>query len=157
MGFPDDRDRRIIRLAEETENLATDLANWVNEFNQRRIQQDLLPVSPSDEFELTRLRRLAAALYSSAKVPVAAAVYGPSQVGKSLFVGRVLQASSDDYSPLGRDEQNGPPAYFQFLSFDTDLNPQSGSNEATALVTRFTTKDRIAANMSPEYPVMVRA
>jgi len=157
VGFPDDRDRRIIRLAEETENLATDLANWVSEFNQRRVQQDLLPVSPSDEFELTRLRRLAAALYSSAKVPVAAAVYGPSQVGKSLFVGRVLQASSDDYSPLGRDEQNGPPAYFQFLSFDTDLNPQSGSNEATALVTRFTTKDRIAANMSPEYPVMVRA
>ena len=157
MGFPDDRDRRIIRLAEETENLATDMANWVNEFNQRRIQQELLAVSPSDEFELTRLRRLAANLYSSAKVPVAAAVYGPSQVGKSLFVGRMLQASSDDYSPLGRDEQHGPPAYFQYLSFDTDLNPQSGSNEATALVTRFTTKDRIAANMSPEYPVMVRA
>jgi hypothetical protein len=157
VGFPDDRDRRIIRVAEETENLATDLANWVNEFNEARVQQDLLPVPASDEFELTRLRRLASNLYSSAKVPVAAAVYGPSQVGKSLFVGRVLQASSDDYSPLGRDEQNGPPAYFQYLSFDTDLNPQSGSNEATALVTRFTTKDRIAANMSPEYPVMVRA
>ncbi len=60
MGFPDDRDRRIIRLAEETENFATDLANWVNEYNQRRVQQDLLPVSPSDDFELTRLRRLAA-------------------------------------------------------------------------------------------------
>ncbi len=157
MGFPDDRDRRIIRLAEEAENLATDLANWLNEFNEARIQQDLLPVPASDEFELTRLRRLASNLYSSAKVPVSAAVYGPSQVGKSLFVGRVLLASSDDYSPLGRDEQNGPPAYFQFLSFDTDLNPQSGSNEATALVTRFTTKDRIAANMSPDYPVMVRA
>jgi hypothetical protein len=157
VGFPDDRDRRIIRLAEETENFATDLANWVNEFNGQRIQQDLLPVPASDEFELTRLRRLASNLYSSAKVPVSAAVYGPSQVGKSLFVGRVLQATSDDYSPLGRDEQNGPPAYFQYLSFDDDLNPQSGSNEATALVTRFTTKDRIAANMSPEYPVMVRA
>ena len=157
MGFPDDRDRRIIRLAEDTENLATDLANWVAEFNEQRIQTELLPVAASDEFELTRLRRLASNLYSSAKVPVSAAVYGPSQVGKSLFMGRVLQASSDDYSPLGRDEQNGPPAYFQHLSFDTDLNPQSGSNEATALVTRFTTKDRIAANISPEYPVMVRA
>jgi hypothetical protein len=157
VGFPDDRDRRIIRLAEDTENLATDMANWVSEFNAERTRQDLLPVSVSDEFELTRLRRLASNLYSSAKVPVAAAVYGPSQVGKSLFVGRVLVASSDDFSPLGRDEQNGPPAYFQHLSFDTDLNPQSGSNEATALVTRFTTKDRIAANMSPEYPVMVRA
>jgi len=157
VGFPDDRDRRIIRVAEETENFATDLAHWVNEHNEKRIQQDLLPVPTSDEFELTRLRRLASNLFSSAKVPVAAAVYGPSQVGKSLFVGRVLIASSDDYSPLGRDEQSGPPAYYQHLSFDTDLNPQSGSNEATALVTRFTTKDRIAANVSAEYPVMVRA
>ena len=48
-------------------------------------------------------------------------------------------------------------AYYKDLSFDNDLNPQSGSNEATALVTRFTTKDRIAATVAPEYPVMVRA
>lgn len=157
MGFPDDRDRRIIRKAEQTEALAQSLADWVAEFNEERKRRDLAPILESDEFELTRLRRLASNLYSSAKVPVAAAVYGPSQVGKSLFVGRVLLPSSDDYSPLGRDEQNGPPAYFQHLSFNTDLNPQSGSNEATALVTRFTTKDRIAASTAPEYPVMVRA
>jgi hypothetical protein len=144
-------------LAERTEQLATELADWVAEFNDDRRSRDLLPIGESDEFELTRLRRLASNLYSSAKVPVAAAVYGPSQVGKSLFVGRVLVPSSDDYSPLGRDEQNGEPAYFQHLSFDNDLNPQSGSNEATALVTRFTTKDRIAESPAPEYPVMVRA
>lgn len=157
MGFPDDRDRVLIRKAEQTEQLATDLANWVAEYNSERQRLNLAPITESDEFELTRLRRMATNLYSSAKVPVAAAVYGPSQVGKSLFVGRVLRPSSDDYSPLGRDEQNGPPAYFQHLSFNTDLNPQSGSNEATALVTRFTTKDRIAANLAPEYPVIVRA
>lgn len=157
MGFPDDRDRVLIRKAERTEELATELAHWVAEFNDERIAKDLAPIAPSDEFELTRLRRMASNLYSSAKVPVAAAVYGPSQVGKSLFVGRVLTQSSPEYSPLGRDEQNGEPAYYQHLSFDTDLNPQSGSNEATALVTRFTTKDRIAASTAPEYPVMVRA
>ena len=157
MGFPDDRDRVLIRKAERTEQLATDLANWVAEFNDERISKDLAPIAESDEFELTRLRRMASNLYSSAKVPVAAAVYGPSQVGKSLFVGRVLVPSSEDFSPLGRDEQNGEPAYYQYLSFDTDLNPQSGSNEATALVTRFTTKDRIAASTAPEFPVMVRA
>lgn len=157
MGFPDDRDQRIIRLAENTEHLASDLANWVAEYNESRKARDLMPVAQSDEFELTRLRRHASNLYSSAKVPVAAAVYGPSQVGKSLFVGRVLLPSSDDYSPLGRDEQNGEPAYYQHLSFDNDLNPQSGSNEATALVTRFTTKDRIAASTAPDYPVIVRA
>ena len=158
MAFPDDRDREIIRKAEETENLANDLAAWVADFNQPRTEKDLAPIAESDEFELTRLRRLASNLYSSAKVPVAAAVYGPSQVGKSLFVGQMLVPSSDDYSPLGRDEQSGPPAYYQHLSFDIDLNPgKTGSNEATALVTRFTTKDRIAANTAPEYPVMVRA
>jgi len=157
VGFPDDRDLRIIRKAERTEQLATDMANWVGEYNQQRKEEDLLPIPESDEFELTRLRRLASNLYSSAKVPVAAAVYGPSQVGKSLFVGRVLVPSSDDYTPLGRDEQSGQPAYYQHLSFDTDLNPQSGSNEATALVTRFTTKDRIAATTAPDYPVIVRA
>jgi len=157
VGFPDDRDRKIIHLARVTEELATDLAHWVAEFNPERVERDLAPILSSDEFELTRLRRMASNLFSSAKVPVAAAVYGPSQVGKSLFVGRVLLPSSDDYSPLGRDEQSGQPAYFQHLSFDTDLNPQSGSNEATALVTRFTTKDRIAQTVSPEFPVMVRA
>jgi hypothetical protein len=157
VGFPDDRDRVLIRKAERTEALANELAHWLAEFNEERVRLDLAPINETDEFELTRLRRLASNLYSSAKVPVAAAVYGPSQVGKSLFVGRVLQPSSDDYSPLGRDEQHGEPAYYQHLSFDTDLNPQSGSNEATALVTRFTTKDRIAASTAPEYPVMVRA
>jgi hypothetical protein len=157
VAFPDDRDRKIIRKAETTEQLAVDLANWVAEFNEDRRKQDLLPIPDSDEFELTRMRRSASNLYASAKVPVAAAVYGPSQVGKSLFVGRVLVPSSDDYTPLGRDEQSGPPAYYQHLSFDTDLNPQSGSNEATALVTRFTTKDRIASVGLADYPVVVRA
>ena len=157
MGFPDDRDRKLIRKAERTEELAVSLANWVAEFNGLRQTQNLLPIPESEEFELTQLRRRAASLYSSAKVPVAAAVYGPSQVGKSLFVGRVLAPSAEHYSPLGRDEQCGEPAYYQHLSFDTDLNPQSGSNEATALVTRFTTKDRIAVSGAPDFPVMVRA
>jgi hypothetical protein len=157
VGFPDDRDRELIRKAERTEDLAIALANWLAEFNAQRLSQNLLPILESEEFELTQLRRRAASLYSSAKVPVAAAVYGPSQVGKSLFVGRVLAPSAEDYSPLGRDEQSGEPAYFQQLSFDVDLNPQSGSNEATALVTRFTTKDRISVGGAPEFPVVVRA
>jgi len=157
MGFPDERDRSIIRQAEETELLATDLYDWLSEFNPARRATDLLPIAESDEFEMLRLRRLASSLYTSAKVPVAAAVYGPSQVGKSLFVGQVLKPSSDQYSPIGADETLGSPAYYRDLSFDDDLNPQSGSNEATALVTRFTTKDRMLQGVSPEYPVMVRA
>lgn len=157
MGFPDERDRNLIRQAEGVETLATDLCDWLAEHNPARRAVDLLPVAESDEFEVLQLRRLSGNLFTSAKVPVAAAVYGPSQVGKSLFMGQVLQPQSEAYSPLGRDEQHGEPAYYKDLSFDNDLNPQSGSNEATALVTRFTTKDRIAASVSPEYPVMVRA
>lgn len=157
MAFPDERDRNLIRRAEGVENLATDLCDWLAEHNPARRTKDLLPVPESDEFEVLQLRRLAGNLFTSSKVPVAAAVYGPSQVGKSLFIGQVLKPHSEAYSPLGRDEQHGQPAYFKDLSFDLDVNPQSGSNEATALVTRFTTKDRIAASVAPEYPVMVRA
>ena len=156
MPFPDERDRSIIRRAEQVENLAIDLCDWLSQFNPDRENQDLFPVAESDVFEVLQLRRKAGSLYKSARVPVAAAVYGPSQVGKSLFVGQVLTPHSDAYSPLGRDEQSGEPAYFRHLSFDNDINPQSGSNEATALVTRFTTKDRIADSVAPEYPVMVK-
>jgi hypothetical protein len=157
MGFPDERDRNLIRRAEQLETLADDLCEWLAEYNPARKSGDLLPVPESDEFEVLQLRRLAGNLYTSSKVPVAAAVYGASQVGKSLFIGQVLRPHSEAYSPLGRDEQHGPPAYYRDLSFTSDLNPQCGSNEATALVTRFTTKDRIATSVSPEYPVMVRA
>ena len=157
MGFPDERDRNLIRAAEQVETLATDLCDWLSEFNASRREVDLLPVAESDEFEMLKLRRLASSLYTSAKVPVAAAVYGPSQVGKSLLIGQVLIPHSEQYSPIGGDETHGEPAYYKDLSFDNDLNPQSGSNEATALVTRFTTKDRLGASVSPDYPVMVRA
>jgi len=157
MAFPNQRDRDLIRQAEQVEQLATDLCNWLAEHNPSRRAADLFPIDEADEFEVLQLRRLAGNLFTSAKVPVAAAVYGPSQVGKSLFMGQVLRPHSEAYSPLGRDEQHGEPAYYKHLSFDNDLNPQSGSNEATALVTRFTTKDRIAASVAPEFPVMVRA
>ncbi len=157
MAFPEQRDRNLIRHAEQVETLATELCDWLSEFNPSRHAEDLLPIVESDEFEVLKLRRLAGSLYTSAKVPVAAAVYGPSQVGKSLFVGQVLKPHSESFCPLGGDETHGEPAYYKELSFDNDLNPQCGSNEATALVTRFTTKDRIGAEASPEYPVMVRA
>jgi hypothetical protein len=157
MAFPDERDRNLIRRAEQVENLATDLCDWLSEYNPARRQTDLLPIAESDEFEVLQLRRLASSLYTSSKVPVAAAAYGASQVGKSLFMGGVLRPVSENYCPIGGDETLGEPAYYKQLSFDNDLNPQCGSQEATALVTRFTTKERIGAGVSPNYPVMVRA
>ena len=157
MAFPDQRDRNLIRRAEQVERLATDLCDWLSEFNPARRRTDLAPVAESDEFEILQLRRSAGSLYTSAKVPVAAAAYGASQVGKSLFMGQVLRPRSHSDCPIGGDDNLGEPAYYRNLSFDNDLNPQCGSQEATALVTRFTTKDRIGAGVAPEYPVMVRA
>ncbi|NQU26508.1 MAG: hypothetical protein HQ567_34915, partial [Candidatus Nealsonbacteria bacterium] len=99
MGFPDERDRNLIRRAEQVDNLATELCDWLSEYNPSRKSTELLPVAESDEFEMLQLRRLASSLYTSAKVPVAAAVYGPSQVGKSLLVGQVLRPHSEDFCP----------------------------------------------------------
>ena len=157
MGFPDETDRLLQRQSEEVLNLTTDVYDWLSEFNRDRQKLEMLPISERDEFEVLQLRRLAGSLFTSSKVPVAAAVYGPSQVGKSLFMGAVLRPQSHDFSPLGRDEALGEPSYYKDLSFDNDLNPQSGSNEATALVTRFTTKERLPEGPSPNFPVIVKA
>lgn len=155
-GFPDDRDRELQRLAERTGQTADDLVEWAGKHVAPRQGGDH-PVSPDEEFSLYRLRRLASNLWRSANVPVAAAVYGPSQVGKSLFMGRVLEPAGEGDTPLGKCDQLGPPSYIRKLSFHYDINPQAGSVEATALVTRFTTKERFDEKALPEYPVKVRA
>lgn len=155
-GFPDDRDRDLQRAAERTSQLADDLVEWAGEFANSRRGGDFA-VGPDEEFALYRLRRLASNYYRSANVPVAAAVYGASQVGKSLFMGRVLEPVDVRDSPLGKCDQLGPPSYIRELSFEHDINPQCGSFEATALVTRFTTKERFDETALPEYPVKVRA
>ncbi len=157
MAFPDDRDRELKKKSYEILGLADELFNWVGKHNRQRIQADLGAIRPNDEFRLLSLRRKAASLFRSSQVPVAAAVYGASQVGKSLFVGRVMQSQDPNFSPLGRDEKVGPPAYEPKLSFDYDLNPRCGAQEATAIVTRFTTKDRFEQEALQQYPVLVRS
>ncbi len=156
MAFPNDRDRELLRLAAKVLETSEDLIDWMSRHKAARQQHDLGPISATDEFQLLNLRRKAGNLLRSSKVPVAAAVYGASQVGKSLFVGRVLRPADAHFCPLGRDENLGPPAYFANLNFDHDLNPQCGSNEATAIVTRFTTKDRFDETVPTKFPVLVR-
>lgn len=155
-GFPDDRDLELQNRADRTCGMADDLVEWAGEYVEPRRATDSA-ISPDEEFSLYRLRRLASNLWRSANVPVAAAVYGASQVGKSLFIGRVLEPADEKDSPLGKSDKSGPPAYFRELSFHRDINPQSGSNEATALVTRFTTQERFDETALQDYPVKVRA
>jgi hypothetical protein len=155
-GFPDDRDRELQRMAERTWQFADDLVEWAGQHVQPRRGTDF-EVTADEEFALYRLRRLASNLWRSANVPVAAAVYGPSQVGKSLFMARVLEPAAEGDTPLGKCDQTGPPSYIPGLSFEKDINPHCGDQEATALVTRFTTKERFDETALPEYPVKVRA
>lgn len=156
MSFPEKEDRELIRLANEVERFADGLWEWLGKFNPSRRQRGGCAIDESEEFEVFQLRKKARNLSSSARVPVAAAVYGPSQVGKSLFVGQVLRARDSKGSPLGRDDAAGPPAYYPQLSFERDLNPHVGANEATSVVTRFTTPDRFPEKVPPQYPAMVR-
>ncbi len=154
-GFPDVRDNELRRQAEEVYHSAEDLVDWASGHAASRKGSDF-PIKSEQEFELLQLRRRAARLLSSSRIPVAAAVYGASQVGKSLFVGRILEPAHVRDSPLGQSDSLGAPAYVRELSFCHDINPQSGSNEATALVTRFTTKERFGDSLN-RYPVKVRA
>ena len=149
MAFPDQRDRNLIRRAEQVERPGDRSVRLAVGVQSGAAKTDLAAVAESDEFEVLQLRRLAGSLYTSAKVPVAAAAYGASQVGKSLFMGQVLRPRIHSDCPIGGDNNLGEPAYYRNLSFDNDLNPQCGSQEATALVTRFTTKDRIGAGVAP--------
>ncbi len=155
-GFPDARDLDLQRRAELVLDFSEQLVEWIGEFSAARRETDF-EIHANDEFKLLRLRRLASNLWRSTKVPVAAAAYGASQVGKSLFVGQVLTPSEDRYTPLGQGDKLPRDAYIQELSFNHDLNPQNGAKEATALVTRFTTKDRFDQEAPSAYPVKVRA
>ncbi len=157
MSFPDENDRTLIEQATRVHSLAAGLDDWADRFGPSRREKDPDSFAAADELAIAQLRRITASLLESARLPVAAAVYGPSQAGKSLFVGKVLTPSDPDRSPLGKDERHGQPGYLPGLSFETDLNPQSGSNEATAVVTRFSTNDRLPGNLPPEFPVVARA
>ncbi len=158
MAFPDERDRNLIRRAEQVEHLATGLCDWLSEFNPARRTTDLLPIAESDEFEVLQLRRLAGSLYTSAKVPVAAAAYGASQVGKSLFMGQVLRPHSEDYCPIGGDETLGRAGLLQEPLLRQ--RPQSavrlaGSHRPGHPLHHQGPHRR--QSFSPNYPVMVRA
>lgn len=158
MSFPDERDRKLARRAADVYARANRFTSWLGEFSARR-QGGPHAISQDEQLTLLQLRRRARGLYSSASSPVAAAVYGPSQVGKSLFIGRVLSPIPGEATALGRDEPSGAAddQGESRVSFDRDLNPRSGAFEATALVTRFTVAERMsAAGADADHPVLVR-
>jgi hypothetical protein len=155
-GFPDHRDLVLQKQADNLVSMTEELVEWVGLHSPSR-RDGNHPINNSDEFKLLRLRRLANNLWNSTKSPVAATVYGPSQVGKSLFMGRVLEPADSSESPLGKSDKQPPDAYIREMSFHHDLNPHNLGNEATALVTRFTTQDRFDPDALEQFPVKIRA
>ena len=74
MGFPDERDRQIIRQADQVDRLATEICDWLAEFNADRRKVDLLPIPESDEFEILQLRRQASSYPVSLRLMCSAPV-----------------------------------------------------------------------------------
>ncbi len=120
--------------AAEISTIASRALDWVGQHQ---------PKNPALMRELRRDARRARALQEAAARPVAVAVFGASQAGKSYLVSRLA-------APLGH------PLAARFgsteLDFLRDINPPGGQ-EATGLVTRFTVKTPAG---SPNAPVALR-
>lgn len=86
-------------------------------------------------------------LGTAAVRPMSAAVFGPSQAGKSFLIGKFI-------TPPGRPAMAvfGSGAEQEKLDFLTQVNPQGGK-ETTGLVTRFTLKP---VATPPGFPVVLR-
>ena len=84
----------------------------------------------------------------AASTPTSIAIYGASQSGKSLFVGRLLESENSDVLGI---ENSG-----QKVDFLKDLNPRDAV-EATAVVTRFTLGENVQARgLLNEHPVQAK-
>ena len=158
MAFPDERDRNLIRHAEQVETAGhrpVRLAGGVQSAAPGRGPAARSPRATSS-------RCCSCAAWPAISTPRPRCRWPPPSTGPRRWAracswARCSGRTARTIAPWAATSSYGPPAYYKDLSFDNDLNPQCGSHEATALVTRFTTKDRIAASVSPDYPVMVRA
>jgi len=94
--------------------------------------------------QMKQLAREARRLQRAADRPMCAAVFGASQVGKSFLTSSLASSEGQPLTVrLGRRE----------LDFLAEVNPEGRGNEATALVTRFTTRP---PDTPSDHPVHVR-
>jgi len=138
----------LLDSVEHILNSAKSFDDWIAKFTpQRKSPRYRLPSMLSDNIR-NRCRELRN-LNSAAKTPVSMAVYGASQSGKSLFVGRLLEGKNSSGSVLGTPREKDECA----LDFLEDLNPRDAV-EATAVVTRFTLGEKFDLDACIEgYPV----
>jgi hypothetical protein len=152
MSFPEQEDQHLQERTEKLVKSMSDFDQWVVRYQSQRqgTRHELPRGLPS---QILELRRRADHLRVAASVPVAAAIYGASQSGKSLLVGRLLGNPNRNRRTLGLSENDGTP---ESLDFAADLNPQLGI-EATAVVTRFSLASRCGTSPEmKEAPVRAR-
>jgi len=140
------------QLTEKCLCRAKDFDNWIaRNMPKREGTRHQLSSELADQVR-KRCRELKN-LNLAASMPVAVAVYGASQAGKSLFVGRLLESRKPGETVLGFDPKDAPIPDLDFLD---DFNPQGGG-EATAVVTRFTLGKGLNDSMKADgYPIMGR-
>ena len=138
------------KVTENVENIlstAKKFDAWVSEYSSERQGKYSLSSDVGDKISYwcRELRNIK----TGYTTPTSVAIYGASQSGKSLFVGRLLETKEENI--LGLDE-----SATQKIDFLTDLNPRDAV-EATAVVTRFTLGDNLKKiGFKHEHPVQAK-
>ena len=117
---------------------AKDALGWLND-NEKLVGAGRTGLERALKRHVVEAKRLAAA----ASRPMSAAVFGPSQAGKSFLIGKFITPPGKPTKVVFEDEH---------LDFLSQVNPQGGK-ETTGLVTRFST----AVSPTPRnFPVVLR-
>lgn len=81
------------------------------------------------------------------------AAFGQSQVGKSYLMNCILQDGNTPFMVDAPDEEHRVKEH----NFIDEINPIGGGQEATGVVTRFSSFSRNPESYSPEYPIRFRS
>lgn len=112
---------------------------WVKKYRPADYEQRFL--------QLVEQRRKLRVMANAMRYNPGIAAYGQSQVGKSYLMNCILK---DGNSPFMVDSPEGP------VNFVDSINPIGGGNEATGVVTRFSSYVLNEEEYSKQYPIRMR-
>ncbi len=138
-----EKDQELARACEEVRSAAREALGWFDRHPQLTGER-----SPELARELRKISVRARKLAGAAERPMSVAVYGVSQVGKSVMTGAM---TSPDEKPTR--VLIGPPGDSEALDYKKQINPEGGK-ETTGLVTRFSVRPHEGA--TKEFPVALR-
>jgi hypothetical protein len=127
-------DTALANAARGTEAAAREALAWV-EAARPMLRAEAEPMAR----DLRRFARRARRLTQAAERPMAVAVFGPSQSGKSYLISALARRGTEPVLARFGGER---------LDFVKDINPEGGQ-EATGLITRFTLRPAAAPDGAP--------